>query len=220
MQDAKPWYLSAGVWGAAVTLVGSGLSLLKFRLDPALLDDLRDWVLSLVTLVGGGVALYGRIRATRRVVLASPPSDPSTQGQNWRMNAVAGPLALLLLPATLLAPASGCASLESPAAAYVAADRATYEAVAPEYAAYVRNDPALSDEQRQRRGRTVETWRIRINAAEAPRGAGVGAPAEDAMPEIGTIPEPDTISGTDEMPGTDAMPERELTPEREVVGEE
>ena len=63
MQEAKPWYLSAGVWGAFATLVGSGLSLLKFRLDPALLDDLRDWVLSLVTLVGGAVALYGRIRA-------------------------------------------------------------------------------------------------------------------------------------------------------------
>jgi len=115
MQDAKPWYLSAGVWGAFVTLLGSGLSLLKFRLDPALLDDLRDWVLSLVTLLGSAVALYGRIRATRRLVMSAPPTDPAAKGQNWRMNA-AGPLALLILPAALLAHASGCASLASPSA--------------------------------------------------------------------------------------------------------
>jgi hypothetical protein len=191
MQDAKPWYLSAGVWGAAVTLLGSALSLLKFRLDPALLDDLRDWVLSLVTLAGGAVALYGRIRATRRLVPAAPPADPSTEKQNWRMNA-AGPLALLVLPA-LLAHASGCASLTSPSAAWVAADRATYDAVAPEYAEYVRNDPNLDEDQRQRRERTIESWRVRVKAGENP---GATVPTEDTMPE------------------------RELTPERDVPGEE
>src|SRR5689334_11582987 len=94
MTDSKPWYLSAGVWGAFVTLLGSGLSLFKVQLDPALLEDVRAWVLSLVTLLGGAVALYGRIRATRRITLAgSPGADASTKAQNWRMNA-AGPLAL------------------------------------------------------------------------------------------------------------------------------
>jgi len=200
MQDAKPWYLSAGVWGAAVTLVGSALSLLKFKLDPALLDDLRDWVLSLVTLLGGGVALYGRIRATRRVALAAPPTDPAAKSQNWRMN-LAGPAALLLLPAALLSHAAGCASLESPAAAYVAADRATYEAVAPEYAQYVSADPSLDDEQRQRRGRTLETWRQRVEAGEGTRPReGSRAPAPSPAPDV--------------------MPDRELTPERDVPVEE
>jgi hypothetical protein len=198
VQEAKPWYLSAGVWGAFATLVGSGLSLLKFRLDPALLDDLRDWVLSLVTLVGGAVALYGRIRATRRLIMSAPPSDAATKGQNWRMNA-AGPLALLVLPAALLAPASGCASLSSPSAAYVAADRATYDAVAPGYAEYVRHDASLDDEQRARRERTLETWRIRVNAGESPGAVETPAPA-------GLV--------------EDAMPERDPAPEREVTGEE
>jgi len=198
MQDAKPWYLSAGVWGAFVTLLGSGLSLLKFRLDPALLDDLRDWVLSLVTLLGGAVALYGRIRATRRLVVSAPPTDPAAKGQNWRMNA-AGPLALLVLPAALLAHASGCASLASPSAAYVAADRATYDAVAPEYAEYVRNDASLDDDQRARRQRTLETWRIRVKSVEGPGAAETQAPV---------------------APLEDGMPERDPAPEREVTGDE
>ena len=37
-------------------------------------------------------------------------------------------------------------SVAGPGGAYVAADRATYEALAPEYAAYVAADPALADE--------------------------------------------------------------------------
>jgi hypothetical protein len=70
--------------------------------------------------------------------------------------------------AMLLAPC-GCSALQSvqaPGGAYVAADRATYEALAPEYAAYVAADPALPDEDRARRTRTLQTWRMRIEAAE------------------------------------------------------
>src|SRR4051812_37201368 len=65
----KPWYASTGVWGALVALVGSSLTLLKVQLDPQLLEDVRQWLLSLVTLVGAGIALWGRIRATRRIAM-------------------------------------------------------------------------------------------------------------------------------------------------------
>ena len=37
MQPSKPWYASAGVWGAVVTLAGSVLTLLKVELDPKVL---------------------------------------------------------------------------------------------------------------------------------------------------------------------------------------
>ena len=63
----KPWYASVGVWGALVTLVSSTLALLKFEVDPQLLEDVREWVLALATLAGGAVALWGRVRATRRI---------------------------------------------------------------------------------------------------------------------------------------------------------
>jgi 4-amino-4-deoxy-L-arabinose transferase-like glycosyltransferase len=68
----KPWYASSGVWGAIVTLVSSVLALLKFEVDPQLLEDVREWVLALATLVGGAVALWGRVRATRRIGAATP----------------------------------------------------------------------------------------------------------------------------------------------------
>jgi hypothetical protein len=73
----------------------------------------------------------------------------------------------------LLSPAAGCTALQglqSPSGAYVAADRATYDAVAPEYAAYVAHDASLSDEQRARRDRTVQTWRLRLETAERAAG--------------------------------------------------
>jgi|SRR5437867_10056285 len=161
MRNVKPWYLSTGVWGAALSLVGSALALVKPRLDPAALGAARDWVLPLAALVGALLALYGRVRATRRIVLGAAPVDGRLAKQNWRMNAA--PLGLALLP-VVVAFASGCSSLTSPAAGYVAADRATFEAVAPEYLAYVHADPALDEDARSRRDRTVQTWKERIEA--------------------------------------------------------
>lgn len=49
---------------------------------------------------------------------------------------------------------------------YVAADRATFKAIATEYRAYVEADPAMSTADKQRRIRTIETWRIRLEKAE------------------------------------------------------
>ena len=43
-----------------------------------------------------------------------------------------------------------------------AADRATYRAVAPEYLEYVREDGALSEEQRVSREDTVRLWALRV----------------------------------------------------------
>jgi hypothetical protein len=43
-----------------------------------------------------------------------------------------------------------------------AVDRATFAAVAPEYLAYVRGDEGLSEEQRERRERTVVLWGMRV----------------------------------------------------------
>jgi hypothetical protein len=150
-EDPKPWYASTGVWGAVVTLAGSVLSLTKVQLDPHLLEEVRQWVLSLVTLIGGGIALWGRIRATRRI--GKPP------------HAAATTLLLISLGAGVLALASsGCATTLDEA--YARADRATYDAVAPEYAGYVASDPKLTVEQRERRNRTVALWRLRVEDEE------------------------------------------------------
>lgn len=163
MTHAKPWYASLTIWGAIVSVVASVLSLFKVRLDPQLQSDLRDWLLAGATLAGGAVALWGRLRASRRIL---SPQTRETRPQDWRMNAALpfAPISLFLL----LSQCAGCSMLQVPSASYVAADRATYDAVAPEYADYVDADAALDDEERARRGRTLATWDARIRAAGVP----------------------------------------------------
>ncbi len=48
---------------------------------------------------------------------------------------------------------------------YVKADKATFDAVAPEYKSYVLSDGNLDSEAKARRLRTVELWRVRIEEA-------------------------------------------------------
>jgi len=52
---------------------------------------------------------------------------------------------------------------------YVVADRTTYNAVAPRYAAYVMNDATLSPADRDSRLLTLDTWIKRIETQEGLR---------------------------------------------------
>ncbi len=69
---------------------------------------------------------------------------------------------LLIAVALLLPILSGCRGVPE---AWQEADRATYQAIAPEYLRYIGADPALSEDARQLRRVTVETWRIRTETA-------------------------------------------------------
>lgn len=66
--------------------------------------------------------------------------------------------AVLFLVLTL----GGCVTA---ADAYVDADRATYEAVAPEYLKYIEADATLNAMQKQIRRDNVAAWRVRIDKA-------------------------------------------------------
>lgn len=69
-----------------------------------------------------------------------------------------------------LAPLAACALLLSScngisvASAYLAADRATFDAVAPEYEVYVRGDANLDEAAKAARIRTLTTWKMRLEA--------------------------------------------------------
>lgn len=81
------------------------------------------------------------------------------QKQGVLDKAVAGAGALVLCAFTL----AGCGTI---AKEYVAADRAMYEAVAPEHAKYVSEDGTLSDEDKKLRLATLDAWRYRLEQAE------------------------------------------------------
>lgn len=67
-------------------------------------------------------------------------------------------LALLALALAL----TGCPSI---ATEYVDADKATYEAVGAEYRQYVTDDSKLSAAQKDLRFATLDSWKLRIEAA-------------------------------------------------------
>lgn len=87
----------------------------------------------------------------------------TTKAAIWRAGAIA-------FAGMTLGASGGCGvwqTVSGPGGAYVAADRATHDAIAPEYAAYVAADPNLDPIQKDRRLNTVATWRMRVERAEA-----------------------------------------------------
>jgi PBP1b-binding outer membrane lipoprotein LpoB len=72
-----------------------------------------------------------------------------------------------LIPLVLPLLFTGCAALTSSAPeSWVRADRATFNAVSSEYISYVDADTTLDQDAKDRRHRTVETWRVRLDEHE------------------------------------------------------
>lgn len=67
---------------------------------------------------------------------------------------------IILLGAFLMA---GCGTTPK---AYIEADRATYDAVAPSYREYVEADETLTDMSKALRLATLDSWFMRLRAAE------------------------------------------------------
>ena len=65
-----------------------------------------------------------------------------------------------ILVLALLASSCGTAPV------YVQADLATYQAISPEYRAYVSADAALTPAQKARRLATLDSWKRRIDQAQ------------------------------------------------------
>ena len=67
MDDTKPWYLSRGVIGSGVAIAAGVASAFHFQIDGDLQSSLTDWLLSGGALVGGALALWGRLKASRKI---------------------------------------------------------------------------------------------------------------------------------------------------------
>jgi hypothetical protein len=65
--DVKHWYKSKTIWGGVVA-VGAGVAgLFGFHLDATLQQTIVDYGASLVSAFGGGMAIYGRLKATATI---------------------------------------------------------------------------------------------------------------------------------------------------------
>jgi len=70
MLDAKNWWASRGVVGGLVAMVCGVLASMGYAAtaeDAAIMTNMTEAVLSAISAIGGAVALWGRIRATKRI---------------------------------------------------------------------------------------------------------------------------------------------------------
>lgn len=79
-------------------------------------------------------------------------------GMEWEKLAV-----LAAIVGLIVLGVSGCTT---PAREYIEADRATFDAIAPEYREYVTGDDVLSEIEKDVRLHTLQSWDERIAAAE------------------------------------------------------
>jgi len=70
----------------------------------------------------------------------------------------------IIASAFLLLSCGGCVLNKD----YVKADQATFDAIAPEYRAYVESDAKLDADQKTRRLRTLESWKVRLQGGQTP----------------------------------------------------
>jgi hypothetical protein len=66
-ENDKPWYASRAIWGGLIALAASLVGLLGYTISPADQAAIADLVLPIASGIGGGLAIVGRIRATRRI---------------------------------------------------------------------------------------------------------------------------------------------------------
>ncbi|PZU86612.1 MAG: hypothetical protein DI528_09060 [Shinella sp.] len=67
MNDLKQWYQSKTVWGALIAIAASALRLAGFELTAADQLQLADIAVSAAGTLGGLLAIYGRLKATRGI---------------------------------------------------------------------------------------------------------------------------------------------------------
>lgn len=63
MTEQKAWWQSKAIWGGIVAMVAAGLRLAGIEIDPALEAETLDLVLTLLSAIGGLIAVYGRVVA-------------------------------------------------------------------------------------------------------------------------------------------------------------
>ncbi len=63
--DTKPWYASTTIWGSVIAIAAPLVAVLfKHSIDADTQSSLANWLASAGALVGGAIAIWGRLRAT------------------------------------------------------------------------------------------------------------------------------------------------------------
>jgi len=67
MDGVKGFFSSKGVWGGIIAVVAAGAGLIGYVVTPDDTLALKDHVTEIAAAVGGIIAIYGRVTATKRI---------------------------------------------------------------------------------------------------------------------------------------------------------
>ncbi len=67
MNGSKKWYMSKGTWGGVFTVVVAGLGMLGIVISPEIADALAGHAVEIAAIVGGLIAIWGRITAKQTI---------------------------------------------------------------------------------------------------------------------------------------------------------
>ncbi|KJF69499.1 MULTISPECIES: hypothetical protein [Rhizobium] len=67
MDTTKPWYQSRTIWGALIAVFAPLFSIAGLNLPAGLQGELAEGLVTVAGGIGGLIALYGRLSATRAI---------------------------------------------------------------------------------------------------------------------------------------------------------
>ena len=65
--ESKAWWQSKTIWGSIISVIALGLNSFGFTLGTDDQQMLVDTILQLVTAGGAGLAIYGRVKASKSI---------------------------------------------------------------------------------------------------------------------------------------------------------
>jgi endonuclease YncB( thermonuclease family) len=89
--ETKPWYASKGVWGGLVAVISQILSFMGYTFGIEDQERIADDIYTLVTTIGGSIAIFGRVVADKPISLSADPRKT-----NLLIWALALPLCLMV----------------------------------------------------------------------------------------------------------------------------
>ncbi|ERS12540.1 hypothetical protein Q673_02700 [Marinobacter sp. EN3] len=66
-EQEKPWWASKTVWGGLVAVIASILAAFGYDIGAADQEAIVGSIVSVVGAVGGLIAVYGRVKASRKI---------------------------------------------------------------------------------------------------------------------------------------------------------
>jgi len=67
MTESEKWYKSKTIWGAIITVVAFVLGMLGYDISAEDQSFIINNIIALVGIFGGSLAVYGRIKATKKI---------------------------------------------------------------------------------------------------------------------------------------------------------